>query len=136
MNSELVRFACQTCGDAHDGECSPFACNFHTRLRWLHVDSYMEHMDAEHAHWREPQYLTRACAGCGVKALATWETVDLAGARCIHCPALQCPDCGGPDDRTCSCWVSIESLSLADKKALVAADATFDLGADGELTVA
>lgn len=112
------------------------ACNWHPALRWDAAAHYEAHMDAQHPGWRDPAFEVRACSGCDVRAVGSLETASLENGRCMHCPPLVCPDCGEPDDRECSCWVSIEDLNLADKKALFAADGTFNLGADGELTVA
>ncbi len=40
---------------------------------------------------------------------------------CGECPPAPCVGCGGPDDRTCSCWVPVADLALADLKAVFAA---------------
>jgi len=76
------------------------------------------------------------CLGCGAAA-------DSAGPQpsaCGECPPSTCEECGGVNhiatSRMCSCWVSVEDLAPADIKAIFAADGTFNVGIDGELTVA
>ncbi|GEB17196.1 hypothetical protein NSI01_55110 [Pimelobacter simplex] len=39
---------------------------------------------------------------------------------CGHCPPVQCSECREPDDRVCSCWISLDGLGLADIKGLFA----------------
>lgn len=112
-----------------------WACNWHAELRFDTLGPFEIHMDREHDHWRDPEFCVSPCATCGVRALSTRETIGLS-EKCMHCPSVACGDCGEPDDRTCSCWVSIEHMSLADKKALFAADGTFNIGVNGEVTTA
>ncbi len=108
------------------------ACNWHPEIRCGDVADLEEHMDAEHDHWRAPELHLRSCSGCGVVALGSIETDGLDDGRCMHCPPVACVTCGEPDDRCCSCWVSIENLPLADIKALFAAgDSPLVLGGLG-----
>lgn len=111
-----------------------WACNWHPEPRFDTLDGFETHMDAEHLGWRFGTTIV-PCPTCDVGSIWSTLNVGLIGPRCMHCPALECDDCGEPDDRKCSCWVSIESLSLADKKALFAADGTFNIGSNGEVTV-
>lgn len=41
-------------------------------------------------------------------------------SSCSHCDPVPCADCGGLDDRICSCWISLEGMPLADIKGLLA----------------
>lgn len=75
------------------------------------------------------------CGGCGA---ASDRSLDLPAVdRCSACPPEVCEVCGYLDhvDVMCRCWVSVESLSLADAKALFAADGTFNVESDGQLTL-
>lgn len=58
--------------------------------------------------------------------------------HCGQCPPWRCEKCGEMSSAAdlCSCWTRIEDMALADIKALFAADGTFNVGADGRLTVA
>ncbi|QSR25538.1 hypothetical protein CFH99_07870 [Nocardioides aromaticivorans] len=63
------------------------------------------------------------CQRCGRDAGSDNPPVS----SCHHCPPVACGDCGEPDDRTCSCWVSLEGMALADIKGLLArADLSLD----------
>lgn len=78
-----------------------------------------------------------ACTGCGTVT----DDFDGPGCfQCSNCPPTTCEDCGGINhpatDRMCRCWVSIADLPLADIKAIFAADGTFNIGADGSVSVA
>jgi hypothetical protein len=111
-----------------------WACNWHPELRFGWLEAYENHMDDRHEGWGNDTVLVD-CPTCETAHLCGEDTAVLMGPRCMHCPPVTCDDCGEPDDRTCSCWVSIEDMSLADKKALFAADGTFNIGTNGEVTV-
>lgn len=76
-----------------------------------------------------------ACKGCGAtKPGPDGTPTDMFPAEhCGQCPPWTCDDCGEMDSATehCSCWISLEGMSLADQKALLAADGTFSLGGLG-----
>lgn len=76
-----------------------------------------------------------ACTACGrIKDGPTGDPTDLFPAtHCGDCPPWLCDGCGEMDSAAqhCRCWVSLEGMSLADQKALFAADGTFSLGGLG-----
>jgi len=41
-------------------------------------------------------------------------------SSCSECSNVVCGECGDPDDRVCSCWVTFDEMSLADIKAAFA----------------
>lgn len=81
------------------------------------------------------------CQGCGT-AVPVDQTYpgDPGPAGCSDCPPSKCETCGGINDmrsgKMCACWVSVADLPLADVKAIFARDGTFNVGADGSVTVA
>lgn len=68
------------------------------------------------------------CLTCGHPAGAGYPQP----IACGHCPPTTCEVCGGINhlatDRSCSCWVSLEGMRLADVKALLARDADLSNG--------
>lgn len=77
----------------------------------------------------EPPPRHHSCTACGHKFFDN----NPPSCRCDRCPAIECEDCHEPDDRTCSCWVSVEDIPFADLKGLFA-DMGINTGADGRLT--
>lgn len=55
------------------------------------------------------------CLRCGFEH----STDNPQPSSCCHCLAVPCAICGGPDDRVCSCWISLDGLPLADIKGLL-----------------
>ena len=49
--------------------------------------------------------------------------------HCGECPPWQCTDCGETCSAAalCSCWIMLADLSLADVKAIFAADGMFNI---------
>lgn len=76
-----------------------------------------------------------ACKGCGAtKSGPDGTPTDMfPSTHCGHCPPWVCDECGATTSMAdpCSCWISLEGMSLADQKALFAADGTFSLGGLG-----
>lgn len=73
-----------------------------------------------------------SCKNCGR------ELDDVPEADyCSQCPPRRCEQCGEIYSMSdlCKCWVSIEDMAPADIKALFAMDGTFNVEADGSLTV-
>lgn len=93
------------------------------------------------ASWSWPQVCSAhadpICKGCGT---APDDPAMGGTSGCQYCLPETCSTCGGVNhiatDRMCSCWVSIEDISLADQKAIFAGDGTFNVNGNGELTVA
>jgi hypothetical protein len=59
--------------------------------------------------------------------------------QCSSCGPVKCDDCGGVNDlatgEICSCWVSVEDMSVPELKAIFAADGVFNVETDGRLTL-
>ncbi|MFE1451970.1 hypothetical protein [Streptomyces olivaceoviridis] len=72
-----------------------------------------------------------ACKGCGAtKPEPDGTPTDLfPSEHCGECPPWTCEDCRETCSATnlCSCWTRLDTLPLADIKALFAADDTFNL---------
>jgi hypothetical protein len=72
-----------------------------------------------------------ACAGCGAtKPNPDGTPTDQAPSlHCGECPPWICTDCGEACSAAnlCSCWTLLNTLPMADIKAIFAADGTFDL---------
>ncbi|MFB7732799.1 hypothetical protein ACFC08_00065 [Streptomyces sp. NPDC056112] len=72
-----------------------------------------------------------ACKGCGrTKPGPTGDPTDLfPSEHCGDCPPWTCEDCGEACSAAslCSCWVRLDTLPLADVKAVFAADGTFSV---------
>lgn len=75
------------------------------------------------------------CKGCGAtKAGPTGDPTDIyPSEHCGECPPRQCEDCGQMSSAAslCSCWLSFDGMTLADIKAVFAADGTFNIGGLG-----
>lgn len=80
------------------------------------------------------------CSGCGRTASELpGNPNDIAPSEhCGECPPWTCEDCGEQSSAAalCSCWIQLDQLAPADIKALFAEDGTFNVGTDGQLTVA
>ena len=72
-----------------------------------------------------------ACKGCGATKPAPDETpTDLfPSAHCGDCPPWICESCGQWCSATalCPCWLSFDGMSVADIKAVFAADGMFNV---------
>ena len=72
-----------------------------------------------------------ACTGCGAtKPGPTSDPTDLhPSEHCGDCPPWICGDCGETCSAAalCSCWIRLDTLPLADVKALFVADGTFSV---------
>lgn len=83
--------------------------------------------------------LILSCAGCGqTKTGMTGDPTDLfPSEHCGGCPPWRCDDCGEMDSvaQPCSCWIDLTAMAPADVKALFAADGTFNVGTDGQLSI-
>jgi hypothetical protein len=77
------------------------------------------------------QQVTCECRGCGAPAT----TDSPIPSMCQSCHPRHCVDCGLMDSlqSPCPCWVSVESMNLADLKALFSRDGTFNLAPDGTI---
>ncbi|AHH20801.1 hypothetical protein NONO_c60250 [Nocardia nova SH22a] len=73
---------------------------------------------------------TTICQGCG----RTFHDDLPERARCGECPPRKCEKCGQMDapGASCSCWISLEGMALADVKAMFARDGGFELAHDIE----
>jgi hypothetical protein len=75
------------------------------------------------------------CKGCGAaKDNPTGDPTDLSPSlHCGECPPWRCGDCGQMCSAAdlCPCWVKVDSLPLADIKALFAADDRLAIGGLG-----
>lgn len=62
----------------------------------------------------------RACLNCGTPS----DAADPTPSHCPHCPPWRCADCGQlcATADTCGCWIAVDSIPLADLKALLADD--------------
>ncbi|GLP64372.1 hypothetical protein TUSST3_09920 [Streptomyces sp. TUS-ST3] len=71
------------------------------------------------------------CKGCGAtKLYPTGDPTDLfPSEHCGDCPPWICEGCGETCSAValCSCWVQLDTLLLADVKALFGADGTFSV---------
>lgn len=112
------------------GECTVTACH---RIAAVYVWDFET--------WSWPQVCSghgsTVCNGCGT-APADPRMGGTSG--CQSCLPRTCTTCGGVNHlatgRMCSCWVSVEHLAHADIKAIFAGDGTFNVGTNGELSVA
>lgn len=54
-------------------------------------------------------------------------------SHCGECPPWVCETCGSTTSAAnlCACWIRLDTLPLADIKAIFAADGTFNLGGLG-----
>lgn len=81
-----------------------------------------------------------ACNGCGRTMPGPNGTPnDISPSlHCNECPPWQCEDCGETADseNLCRCWTRLDQMAFADVKALFAADGTFNVSADRQVTVA
>ncbi|WP_416520104.1 hypothetical protein [Streptomyces achromogenes] len=72
-----------------------------------------------------------ACTSCGAtKPEPDGTPTDLfPSAHCGDCPPWTCTDCGEACSASslCSCWTRLDTLPLADIKAIIAGDGTFDV---------
>lgn len=80
------------------------------------------------------------CRGCGAtKPEPDGTPTDTAPSEhCGECPPWTCETCGEQCSAAdlCSCWIRLDQMAPADIKALFAEDGTFNVGPDGQLTVA
>ena len=87
----------------------------------------------------QAETLILSCKGCGAtKAGPTGTPSDIfPSEHCGDCPPWRCDDCGEMDSAAnpCSCWICLTAMAPADAKALFAADGTFNVGADGRLSI-
>ncbi|NED75337.1 hypothetical protein G3I51_24040 [Streptomyces sp. SID9944] len=53
--------------------------------------------------------------------------------HCGDCPPWTCEDCGQTCSmqEPCQCWIVLDGMSLADIKAVFAADGTFNINPEG-----
>lgn len=81
--------------------------------------------------------MNEPCKGCG-HLVPNGEGSTPPPDHCGNCPPWVCDGCGQLDSMTqpCSCWVAVDHLPLADLKAVFASDGSFNVGTNGEVTVA
>jgi hypothetical protein len=76
-----------------------------------------------------------SCRGCGRSKPEPTGTPDdlFPTEHCDECPPWTCETCGETcsSKSLCSCWLSLEGLTLPDLKAVFAADGTFSVGGLG-----
>lgn len=93
-------------------------------------------------HWRDPQG-ANLCRVCARMRRGECQFTDHPGHLSLHpcaygteAPGEPCRYCARPvpaDDSGCPfCWTQVEGLSMADLKALFAADETFSLDPGAE----
>ena len=72
-----------------------------------------------------------ACKGCGAtKPAPDGIPTDLfPSEHCGDCPPWTCETCGQECSATalCPCWVSLDGMTIADIKAIFAADGMFNI---------
>lgn len=75
------------------------------------------------------------CLGCGrMEAGVLGDPTDIAPSiHCGHCPPWTCEWCGEicSMEKSCSCWISLEGMAMADIKGLFALDGlSLEIGGD------